>query len=149
MIGRLADAYGRLRILGVLVTVASVVTFTIANSGPLPLAGVLLLSALFFVFASGRFVPAQAMISLAVPPARRGAFMSLSGCARDLASGLASTVGGWIVVRDPSGHLEHFNWLGWTAVAANVLAFMLARRVRVNEAATPTAIPQPQPVPHS
>lgn len=132
-IGRLADRHGRLRVLGILVAVACVVTLVIANTGPLPTWGVLVLSALFFIFASGRFVPSQAIVSLAVPPSRRGAFMSLSGCARDFASGLASTVGGWIVVQTPSGQLERFNWLGWSAVAASLLAFWLAKRVRVNE----------------
>jgi DHA1 family inner membrane transport protein len=132
-IGRLADRHGRVRVLGVLTTVACVVTLAIAHTGPLPVWGTLMLTACFFVFASGRFVPSQAIVTLAVPPSRRGAFMSLSGCARDLASGLASTVGGSIVVKSASGRLEHFNWLGWIAVIASLLALWLARHVRVNE----------------
>ena len=66
-----------------------------------------------FVFGSGRFVPAQAIMTLAVPSSRRGAFMSLSGCARDLAMALTSSLGGWIVTRAPTGELVHFQWLGW------------------------------------
>ncbi len=142
-IGRLADKHGRVRVLSVLTIVACAVTLAIANTGPLPVWGTLMLTAGFFVFASGRFVPSQAIVTLAVPPSRRGAFMSLSGCARDLASGLASTVGGAMVVKTSSGRLEHFNWLGWIAVIASLLALWLSRHVRVNEAAAGVTAPAP------
>jgi DHA1 family inner membrane transport protein len=57
----------------------------------------------------------------------------LSGCARDLSMGLASSIGGWIVVKEPSGHLDNFYWLGWLAVATGILSIWLASRVRVND----------------
>ena len=53
-----------------------------------------MLAAFFFAFASGRFVPGQATISMAVPSNRRGAYMSMVACARDLASGLTAAIGG-------------------------------------------------------
>ena len=133
LIGKLADAHGKLRVLAVLVAIASIVILFITNSGRLPLWAVLVSGGAFFVFASGRFVPGQAIMTLAVPASRRGAFMSLSGCARDLAMGATATVGGWIVTTSPSGQLEHFNWLGWITVAAALLSVWLASRVRVNE----------------
>lgn len=132
-VGRLADRLGRQRVFTVMVLAASVVILLIANAGPLPVWTTLMLTGLFFVFASGRFVPAQAIVTLAVPSSRRGAFLSLSSCARDLASGISSTLGGWIVTRQPDGHLIHFNWLGWVAVAGGLLSILLARTVRVND----------------
>ena len=132
-IGRLADRVGRLRVYTVLVGVACGVTLILTNTGPLPLWAVLALAGVFFVFASGRFVPGQAIMSLAVPATRRGAFMSLTSCTRDLTSGLASTLGGWIVTATPTGELRHFNWLGWLAVGASLLSLWLARHVRVND----------------
>jgi MFS transporter, DHA1 family, inner membrane transport protein len=131
--GKLADRHGRQRVFTIMVLVACVIILAIANSGPLPIWGTLTLAGLFFIFASGRFVPAQAIVTLAVPSSRRGAFLSLSSCARDLASGLASTMGGWIVTKQPNGHLDHFNWLGWIAVAASFLSIAIARTVRVND----------------
>ena len=65
--------------------------------------------------------------------------MSLSGCARDLAMGLASTVGGWVVIQEPSGRLNNFNVIGWMAVAAGIISVWLASRVRVKDVATPAA----------
>jgi DHA1 family inner membrane transport protein len=132
-IGRLADHLGSFRVFSGLVGVASVVTWFITHSGRLPVWAVLVSGGAFFVFASGRFVPAQAIMTLAVPASRRGAFMSLSGCARDLAMGVTSSIGGWIVTRAPSGQLENFHRLGWIALVAGLLSVWLASRVRVND----------------
>ncbi|MEJ1974302.1 MAG: MFS transporter [Lacunisphaera sp.] len=121
-VGRLADRFGLQRVFTCMVLAASVVVLAIANAGPLPVWATLTLAGLFFIFASGRFVPGQAIVTLAVPSSRRGAFLSLTSCARDLASGISSTLGGWIVAKQPNGHLMHFNWLGWIAVAAGLSA---------------------------
>jgi predicted MFS family arabinose efflux permease len=136
-IGKLADRFGRFRVFSVLVAIACAVTLFITHSGRLPVWAVLVAGGSFFVFASGRFVPGQAMMTLAVPASRRGAFMSLSGCARDVAMGITSGLGGWIVTRGPSGQLENYHWLGWIAVSASIISVWLGSRVRVNEAATP------------
>jgi predicted MFS family arabinose efflux permease len=140
LVGRLADSLGRFRIYCGLVAVACLVTLALAYAGPLPVWTVLVLSGAFFVFASGRFVPGQAIVTLAVPSSRRGAFMSLSSCSRDLAAGLTSAVSGWVVSRGPSGELLNFRWLGWLAVAASLVSVWLGRQVRVNEI-TPVAAP--------
>jgi predicted MFS family arabinose efflux permease len=139
-VGRLADRHGRQRVFTYMVATASVIILIIANAGPLPAWATLVLGGFFFMFASGRFVPGQAIVTLAVPSSRRGAFLSLTSCARDLASGISSTVGGWIVVKQPNGHLLHFNWLGWTAVAAGIASIVLARTVHVQDTGVPSPI---------
>jgi DHA1 family inner membrane transport protein len=141
LIGRLADQHGRLKVFTILVLIASMVTLFITHSGQLPLWVVLLQAGGFFVFASGRFIPGQAIMTLAVPSSRRGAFMSLSGCARDLTMGLTSSIGGAIVSTAPTGKLIHFHWLGWLATAAGLLSIWLARRVQVRDVVTPPMTP--------
>jgi predicted MFS family arabinose efflux permease len=137
LVGKLADALGAFRVLTTMILVACLVTLAIANAGPLPFWEVLVLSGLFFTFASGRFVPGQAIMTLAVPSSRRGSFMSLSGCARDLTMGITSAIGGWIVTKEPSGHLANFQWLGWIAVLAGLASIWLGSRVRVNDLGPP------------
>jgi predicted MFS family arabinose efflux permease len=141
-IGRMADKRGRLRVFSLLVVAAVVIIATVTNTGPLPVWQVLALSGLFFIFASGRFVPAQAIVTLAVPSSRRGAFMSLSSCARDLASGVSSSLGGWIVTTTPDGRLAHYNHLGWIAIGASVLSVWIGRSVRVNDSGAGLAGPR-------
>jgi hypothetical protein len=60
--------------------------------------------------------------------------MSLTACTRDLVSGITTAIGGFLVTRAPSGELQHYNWLGWIAVAASLLSLWLARRVQSSEA---------------
>jgi predicted MFS family arabinose efflux permease len=135
--GRLADKFGRLRVFAILIAVACGVTLWISNSGPMPVWAVLISAGLFFTFASGRFIPAQAIVSLAVPSQRRGSFMSLTSCTRDLTSGITSSIGGWIVTKSPTGQLVNYDKLGWLAVAASLISLWLASRVRVQEVHSP------------
>jgi predicted MFS family arabinose efflux permease len=126
----LSDAHGRVRVYGILVGIATVVTLGITHSGRLPAIAIVALAASFFVFASGRFIPAQAISSLAVPPRRRGAFMSLNSCARDVMAGVTATVGGWLVGTRPDGTLVGYDRLGWIAVLAALISLWIAHKVR-------------------
>lgn len=130
LIGRLADSYGRFRIYAVVCLVACVVMAALTHAEGLPVWQVLGLSLLFFVFAGGRFVPSQATISLAVAPARRGAYMSLVSCTRDLSSGVTAWIGGGIVVESANGRLEHYDVLGWLAIGVSLLSLWVFRQVR-------------------
>ncbi len=144
--GKLADRYGRLKVFAILVVIASGVTLWLANSGPRPVWAILIAAGMFFTFASGRFVPGQAIISLAVPSKRRGAFMSLASCSRDLTSGITSSLGGWIVTKSATGQLINYDKLGWIAVFMSVVSLWLASRVRVKDVhhqAHPHSPPQP------
>lgn len=135
--GRLADRVGRFRVFAGLIVVASLVTLAIANAGRLPVWTVLVLAGLFFTFASGRFVPGQAILSLAVPSRRRGSFMSLTSCTRDLTSGITSSLGGWVVTKSSTGQLVNYDKLGWLAVAVSLISLWLASRVHVNDPGNP------------
>lgn len=132
-VGKLADRHGRLLIYTAMVFCASTVIWLLTTSGPRPVWQVLVLSAFFFTFASGRFIPGQAAISLAVPRERRGAYMSLVGCARDLASGITAAIGGQVVAKGPGGQLLHFDRLGMLAIGVSVASLLVFRKVRTAE----------------
>ncbi len=131
IVGKLTDRYGRNEVFTVMIVAASLVIFTIANAHHQSVTTVLVLAGLFFIFASGRFVPGQATMTLAVESKQRGAFMSLSSCTRDLCSGFSAMIGGVIVTRSAGGGLLHFNWLGWIAIAMSVASIWLIRWVKV------------------
>ena len=132
-IGKMADRHGRFLIYAILVGGACVAIRLLTSSGPLPLWQSLVLAGLFFAFASGRFVPAQAVISMAVPSKRRGAYMSLVACSRDLASGLTAFIGGQIVAQGTQGQLLHFERLGWLAIGVSLLSLWIFRQVKSAE----------------
>jgi len=133
LVGKLADQHGRFRMFTILIAFACLIIFHISTSGPLPLWHILLNSAIFFIFASGRFIPAQAMISLAVPSARRGAYMSLVSCARDLSSGVTAAIGSAIVVKGSGGEMQHFDRLGLLAITISLASIWVFRQVKVAE----------------
>jgi Arabinose efflux permease len=128
-VGRLSDRHGRTRVFTFLVVLAACVIFVLTHVGPLPSWGSLALTGLFFIFASGRYVPAQAVLTSAVPAVRRGGFMSLVACTRDLCSGLAAILAGRVVVRSGDS-LLHVGALGVIAVAMSLLSIWLIRRVK-------------------
>ena len=138
MVGRLSDRFGRARVFTVLVSMAAAVIMALTHAGPLPVAGTLVLTGLFFIFASGRYVPAQAVLTSAVPSVRRGAFMSLTSCTRDLCTGVASIFAGRVVVRAPEA-LLHVGWLGCIAAFVSLVSIWLIHRVRVVSEPVPAA----------
>ena len=133
LIGKLADRHGRYLVYVCLVTGACIVIRLLTSSGPLPVWQTLVLAGLFFTFASGRFVPGQAVISMAVPSARRGAYMSLVACSRDLASGLTAVIGGMVVTETADGRLLNFDKLGWLAIGVSMVSLWIFRKVKAAE----------------
>lgn len=133
MIGKLADRHGRYLVYVCLIAGACIVIRLLTSSGPLPVWQTLVLAGFFFTFASGRFVPGQAVISMAVPSSQRGAYMSLVACSRDLASGLTAVIGGMIVKETADGRLLNFDRLGWLAIGVSMLSLWIFRKVKTLE----------------
>lgn len=134
LIGRLADRHGKFFMYAILVVCACVVIRVLTTSGPRPEWQVLVLAGFFFMMASGRFIPSQATISMAVPSARRGAFMSLVACTRDLASGLTTGIGSMVVTEGAGGKLLHYDRLGLFAIAVSLASLWVFRQVKSAEA---------------
>jgi DHA1 family inner membrane transport protein len=129
-IGKLSDKHGRFLMYSILVVGACIVIRLLTASGPRPEWQVLILSGLFFLFASSRFIPSQATITMAVPPARRGAYMSLVACSRDLASGLTTSIGGAVVAEGADGKLINYDRLGMLAIIVSILSVWVFRQVK-------------------
>jgi DHA1 family inner membrane transport protein len=129
-LGRMSDRFGNSLVYTVLVVIASCVIWNLSTHGARPLWEVLVIAALFFAFASGRFIPAQAAASMAVPSARRGAYMSLLGCSRDLASGITTSVGGMVIVKQANGALLGFNKLGGLAILVSFASLLVIRTIK-------------------
>ncbi len=132
--GRLTDRLGKVRtftFMGCAVTLPLMVTTLIP---PAPLWAVLLVSTGFFVCMNGRMIPGMALITSAPAPQQRGTFLVLNAAVQSAAMGVASFLGGWIISRDASGHLEHYGWAGLVGVAASLGSVLLARRLRLHGA---------------
>lgn len=125
VIGHLADQYGKVMVFRALAIISLIPLIVTTNLEPVPLWVVLINSTAFFILISGRMIPAMAIVSQIVEPKIRGTFMSLIGSTQMLASGLASVLAGAVVTITADGKMEHYNLVGYGAVACGLLTFWL------------------------
>jgi predicted MFS family arabinose efflux permease len=131
IIGRLADKHGKLKIFTVFGILALIPIFLITNMPRIPVPYALVATAMFFVFASSRFIPANAMITSLVTPSQRGGFMSISSSLQQLSSGIASFLAGLIITKSAIGELQNYNYVGYIAIFVSIMAVLIAQRLEV------------------
>ena len=115
-LGRISDKKGKLPVFSLSVFLSLFMVVLITRMPTVPFSVVLVFFAVWFVFATGRAVTAQAMISEVVKPEQRGSFMSFNGCVQQLGTSIASVAAGLIVVRDNAGRIQHYEWLGYLSI---------------------------------
>jgi len=129
--GRLADRFGKLLVFRVLALLAMVPVVLITNLSRSPVVVGLLFTTLYMVLASGRMVPAMALVTSSARPAYRGSFMSVNASVQQFAVGLAAVVAG-LIIRQPEkdGPLENYPLVGLVACAMSVVGIVLVGYVR-------------------
>lgn len=144
LIGRLADRYGKLRMFRWIALASFIPMLTTTHLVPLPWWLVLINATAFFILVPGRMVPGMAMLTAAAAPHVRGTFMSLASSVQMLSSGLATLVAGLVIRQTASGQVQHYNIVGYLAVACGVLSMLLASRLKVA-----ASIADAQPLPRA
>ncbi|QLG89066.1 MFS transporter [Chitinibacter bivalviorum] len=130
IIGNLSDRYPKKHVVGALIVLSFIPIILVTQSLALGLGWQLLISLLFFVFVSGRFIPATAMVTGATRPHLRGRLMAFNSAVQNFASGAASLLAGLILTQEPNGHLAHYGWIGLISCGAGLVAIWLARQVK-------------------
>ena len=133
--GRLTDKKGKQETFALLAAAlcGPLVALTLLPAWPLPvLIGV---STLLFVVMSGRMIPGMALMSSAADPALRGTFMALNAAAQSAAMGLAAMVGGHLISRDASGHIEGYWMAGLAGAALSLLSIAVSRKLVLHTSA--------------
>ena len=126
-LGRIADKKGKLPVFSISVFLSLFMVLIITKMPTVPFSVVLLFFAAWFVFATGRAVTAQAMISEVVKPEQRGSFMSFNGCVQQLGTSIASVAAGLIVIKDSTGKLQRYEWLGYLSIIVLLGSLILGR----------------------
>jgi predicted MFS family arabinose efflux permease len=130
LIGKWADKYGKKKVFTIFIPLCAISVLLITNMPRIEIWMVLAVSAAFFVFSGGRFIPAQAMVTAAVKPENRGSFMSITSSFQQISAGVASYIAGLIIVKQPNGELLHYDWVGYLSVAATMFCLYLVTRIR-------------------
>ncbi len=129
IIGRMADKHGKLRIYLSCAGISLLPIFLITNMPAIPFYFVLCVFAIWFSLSTGRTIPAQAMISTVVNPEKRGLFMSFNASIQQLFTGLASLLSGFIVVKEASGKILHYNWVGYLSILIVFSTLFIAHKL--------------------
>jgi len=132
-IGHLSDQFGKVKVFKVLAIVSLVPLLVTTNLPHVPLWIVLINSTTFFILISGRMIPAMAIVSQVVEARMRGTFMSLVGSVQMLASGIASVVAGMVITIGSDGKMQHYNLVGYGAVACGLLTFWLVGYIHTDK----------------
>ncbi len=130
LFGSLSDRYSRAKVYFWLVIISIfpmvLITHTLGVSLPLQLA----VSALFFVFVSGRFIPSTALVSSASTPQLRGRLMSFNSAVQNLSTGLAALIGGAMLTSTASGYIVGYEAVGYLSCIIAVVSVWAAFKVR-------------------
>jgi predicted MFS family arabinose efflux permease len=130
LVGPLTDRFGHRWTFRVLAGLALVGTLVITNLPPVGLVGATLAVTFFNVTASGRMVPAQALLVGCAVPAKRGAFLSMNTAVQHAMCGLAPLIAGALVGRAADGRLTGYPVVGLVAGGCAALALVLAGWLR-------------------
>ncbi len=117
IIGKLSDRYSKANVLAVLVVLASIIIYSFTHITAAPFAIILFITTAFFVFVSGRNIPANALVSQVAPVHLRGHFMSIFNAVQSFSMSGAALLGGMLMTSAPNGALIGYNHVGLLAVA--------------------------------
>jgi len=130
LIGRMSDRLGKPKVFLWTAFFSAFVFVGLTVLPPVPLWGALIATTLFFVFATGRMVPAMAMITGAIPAKRRGGFMSLNASVQQITAGTASIIAGLIVQTLPDNRIQGYYWVGILAAISVFLSMWVSTYVK-------------------
>jgi predicted MFS family arabinose efflux permease len=129
LIGKLADRIGKLKVFTIFVSISIIPVLFITNMPRVDIWITLIATSVFFAVSSGRFIPAQAMVTATVDPQNRGSFMSIVSSMQQLSAGLAAYIAGLVVIKQTNGEMLHYNWVGLMSIAAAFITLFLVRRI--------------------
>jgi predicted MFS family arabinose efflux permease len=132
LIGKLADKYGKKRffVLFLLLTCVPIYLITHLQNNQIGLA--LLVTTLFFTFSSGRFIPANAIVSETVQPSMRGRFMSLISAIQQLGVGLSSFISGFIIFKNDHGIIKQYDLAGYLSILLSISTLYFMHKIKIN-----------------
>lgn len=130
LVGKLADRKGKYPVFVIFALLSMIPIWLITNLFPAPIYVILAISGLFFIFSNGRIIPMQAMVSSVVNPQQRGGFMAINSSVQLLAQAIATSIGGAIIIQEPSGYLAHYNYVGYYAMAMLLIGVFVAKKLK-------------------
>lgn len=130
LMGKFSDSYDRFKLFTIGSIGAVIMVFVYTNLSVTPLWLVIVVNVLLFVCILSRMTPAMALNSMVAKPEDRGAYMSISSSLQQMAGGVGAFVAGLVIVQQNAhSPLQHFDWIGYIAIAIFIMCIFLVGRV--------------------
>lgn len=130
IIGKLCDRVGSFRVFRIVAFFSIFPMIALTTLPAVPVWVALVVTSLFTLSGSGRFIPAMTMLSAVVKPKERGTFMSLENAGRQFSSGFASQVAGLIIGSTAAGKLTNYGLVGSIGVVTSLIGILIATRIK-------------------
>lgn len=130
IVGKLTDRLGSFTVFRFLAIISIITILALTNLPPVPTGIALIVTTLFTMFGSTRFIPAMTMVSGVVKPEERGTFMSLENAGRQFGSGVGSQLAGVVIGSTASGALTGYNVAGLVCTMTTIIAIFIANNIR-------------------
>lgn len=132
-IGKLTDKMGKHKVFLIGAFVSIIPIFLITHLSVTPVYIILSCTGLFFVSMGFRMIPAMALISGAPTPEHRGSYMGLISSVQSLSSAVASSLAGYIIVKDPqTNQLLNYQYVGYLAIFFTLLAILVVKKIHAD-----------------
>lgn len=132
-IGKMTDKYGVMRVFTIVMFLSFIPTVLITTLQAAPVWVALSFTTMFFVFASGRMISPNTIITAAASQSNRGSFMSIKSALQQLAIGLSSLISGQVIFIGDDGRFYNYYWVGIISIVLGIITIFLVKRIRVAE----------------
>lgn len=130
-IGKMVDIVGRFRVFTIFAILSLIPVIVVTNLPQVPLYVVLIIASFFFIFISGRMIPANTIATSVVLPQHRAGFMSLNSAMMSLASGTSGIIAGSIVMQETSSSpLMNYPIVGYVAAVSTIISLFIVRTLK-------------------
>jgi len=103
----------------------------ITNLKVVPIWVAISFTTMFFVFASGRMISPNTIITAAASQANRGSFMSIKSALQQLAIGLSSLIAGQVIFIGEDETFYNYHWVGIISILFGAASIFLVRKIKV------------------
>lgn len=130
-IAKMTDTYPHAQVLTTLTLSSFIPIVLVTHTPEVGLFWHLCIAALFFIFVSSCSIPCSAMVTASCQPELRGRVMAFNAAVQNLGTGLAAFTAGLLLTKDSSGHILHYDWIGYLACLVGILTIWSAGKIRV------------------
>ncbi len=131
MIGKMTDKYGVMKVFSTVMFLSFIPTLLITNLKVVPIWVAISFTTMFFVFASGRMISPNTIITAAASQANRGSFMSIKSALQQLAIGLSSLIAGQVIFIGEDETFYNYHWVGIISILFGAASIFLVRKIKV------------------